>query len=93
MKSTNVSIGQQVAILDDLRNLLDEVSLIERKDFIRSFVKRIDVDKEQLTLQYKLSLPIDEIISKSEEVPPTITFGGAQCTISRTFSTNFTIGH
>ena len=55
---------------DDLRDLLEETNLTERKAFIRSFVKRIEIDKEQVTLQYKLPLPMGGDIRKSEEVLP-----------------------
>ena len=63
------------AYADDLRNLLEEADLTERKAFIRSFVEQIEIDKEQVKLQYKLPLPMDGRISKSE-VLPIATFGG-----------------
>ncbi len=70
----------------DYRNSLkkEEADFIEQKAFIRSFVKRIEVDKEQVTLRYTLPLPLNGMTSKSVEVLPIVTLSGAGGTIPRT---------
>lgn len=65
------------AYAQDLLRLLEESGLTERKGFIRSFVKRIDVDKEQATIHYRLPLPPDKRMTDQFEVLPIVTFGGA----------------
>ena len=60
----------------DLRGLLEEAELIERRAFLRSFVKRIEVNKGRVTVHYRLPLPQDGKGSESGAVLPTVTFGG-----------------
>ena len=43
--------------VDDLRNLLNESSLAERKSFIRSFVKEVKVTGDEVLLTYTMPLP------------------------------------
>lgn len=43
--------------VDDLRNLLNESSLTERKAFIRSFVKEVKVTGDEVLLTYTMPLP------------------------------------
>ena len=43
--------------VDDLKALLEEADNAERKTFLRSFVKRIVVDNDRVTLEYKLPVP------------------------------------
>jgi len=57
----------------DLRSLLEEADLTERKAFLRSFIKRIEVNKGQATVHYNLPLPPDEKIKQELEVLPTVT--------------------
>ena len=77
----------------DLRMLLQESEITERKAFIRSFVKRIVIGKDQVTLHYRLPIPCG--VGKGEElaVLPIGTVGGAGgtrtldlLTASQTFS-------
>jgi len=44
----------------DLRQLLKEADLIERKSFLRSFVRRIEVNNGQVSIYYTLPMPPDE---------------------------------
>ena len=60
----------------DMRSLLEDSEFTERKAFLRSFVKKIIIDKEEGTIQYKLPLPPE---GKSEDRVPVLpidTFGG-----------------
>ena len=43
----------------DLRNLLEESEVAQRKAFLRSFVKKIVVDKAKVKLYYNLPVPPD----------------------------------
>jgi site-specific DNA recombinase len=60
----------------DLRGLLEEAELTERRAFLRSFVNRIEVDKGQVTVYYKLPLPQVGKASEPCAVLPTVTSGG-----------------
>ena len=64
------------AYAEDLQALLEEADLTERKAFLRSFVKRIEIDKGQVTVNYTLPLPPDGRITESVGVLPIVTFGG-----------------
>ena len=46
-----------IRYVDDLRSLLDESSLAERKSFIRSFVKDVRVAGNEVLLTYTMPLP------------------------------------
>jgi len=41
----------------DLRSLLEEADLTGRKAFLRSFIKRIEVNEKQATIHYNLPMP------------------------------------
>ena len=60
----------------DLRDLLEEADFTERKAFLRSFIKRIEVDKEQVTVYYDLPLPQDGRAKEETAVLPIATPGG-----------------
>lgn len=57
----------------DLRNLLEEADITESKAFLRSFVKRIVIDGEKVTIQYNLPLPPETRNAEQVEVLPTVT--------------------
>ena len=44
--------------VDDLRVVLNSASVLEQKAFLRSFVKRIDVSKSDVTINYILPMPL-----------------------------------
>ena len=50
---------------EDLQALLEEAGLIERKAFLRLFVKPIEVDKGQVIVNYTLPLSTDGRITES----------------------------
>jgi len=59
----------------DLRDMIEEANLAERKAFLRSFIKRIEIDGDKVKVIHKLPLPSgkDRIA-----VLPIDTFGGAE---------------
>ena len=66
------------AYAQDLKTLLEEADIVQRKSFIKTFVKRIEVDGGKVVVRYKLPLP-DEGRGLSEtSVLPIETFGGAE---------------
>ena len=76
----------------DLKDLLDEADNAERKAFLRSFVKRIVVKNDRVTVEYKLPVPPTNE-KKKTVVLPTVKLGGAGgirtlylLTASQTFS-------
>ena len=68
----------------DLQSLLEESEVTERKAFVRSFVDRIEVNPEDVTIHYRLPLPSDPSKADSVEVLPIETFGGPNWTVGST---------
>ena len=60
----------------DLKSLLEEPNIIESKPFLRSPIKRIEIDGENAKVHYVLSMPPDVKIRDSGEVLPILTAGG-----------------
>jgi hypothetical protein len=60
----------------DLRNLLDKSEVAQRKAFLRSFVKKIVVEKERVKLYYNLPVPPDGRKMDTVGVLPIDTPGG-----------------
>ena len=50
----------------DLKEFLEDSNMFERRAFLRSFIDSIDVDDDQITLNYTVPLPPDN--SKQEAV-------------------------
>ncbi len=78
VEEVDVSIVKSYA--RDLRNLLEESDFTERKAFLRSFVKRVEVDKDEVTVHHKLPLPPEGRSRETVSVLPIDTFGGAEGT-------------
>jgi site-specific DNA recombinase len=64
------------AYAKDLQRLLGEVDILESKAFLRSFIKRIEVDGGSAKIDYVLPMPPDAKTNESLEVLPMVTFGG-----------------
>ena len=60
----------------DLKSLLEESDIIERKAFLRSFIKRIEINKDEARVYYHLPLPQDKKKKAATEVLPIVTPGG-----------------
>ena len=60
-----------------LRSLLEEADFTERKAFLRSFLKRIEVNKKQVIVHYNLPIPKDGKSKEQIGVLPIDTLGGA----------------
>ena len=62
--------------VEDLRNILNNNSLSERKAFIRSFVKEVKVTGEDVLLTYTIPLTPDGISEEKIGVLSTVQYGG-----------------
>ena len=59
--------------VDDLRSLLEEADFTERKTFLRSFIRRIVINKKQVTISYNLPMPPEGEKKQSVGVLPIVT--------------------
>ena len=59
----------------DLECLLGEVDVLESKAFLRSFIKRIEIDGGSAKIHYTLPMPPDGKAKESLGVLPMVTFG------------------
>ena len=62
---------------EDLREVLSQGTLVERKSFIKSFVQEVLVNGEEATVRYTFPLPLDDLESQSPKVLDSIHYGGA----------------
>ena len=67
-----------VAYARDLRSLLGQGEISESKAFLRTFVKRIVVEGQQVRVHYNLPVPDGQRGVKTEEVLPIVTPSGAE---------------
>ena len=49
----------------DLKSLLEEAEIAESKAFLRSFIKRIEIDKSQAVIHYNLPVPSNRKMNES----------------------------
>jgi site-specific DNA recombinase len=66
--------------VSDLRNLLEEIPFPERRSFIKSFVKDVEVTGNQVLLTYTIPMQPHKIKGELIEVPPIVHYGGAEGT-------------
>ena len=62
---------------NDLSSLLEEADIVESKAFLRSFVKRVEIDKSEAVIHYNLPVPPHGKDIESVGVLPIDTPGGA----------------
>ena len=77
--------------VEDLSDLLSQSPLMERKAFIRSFVKEVLVNEKDVVLTYTIPLPPDGMVKENVEVLPFVRHGGPNHTIGRTFKLAFSL--
>jgi hypothetical protein len=75
----------------DLANILEESEVAQRKAFLRSFIKKIVVDKDRVKLYYNLPVPPDGKKMETVGVLPIDTPSGAEWTEKRTFYLAFSL--
>ena len=74
---------------DDLRSLLSRGSIMEQKSFLRSFVKRIEVNLPDVTIDYTIPLESKKVEPLAREVLPFAQNGSPYRSIDRTFRAVF----
>jgi len=67
----------------DLKVLLQEAEFTERKSFLRSFIKRIEINEKQAVVHYNLPIPRDKKMKGEKEVLPIDTLGGPSESIAQ----------
>jgi len=77
--------------VDDLRSLLDESSLAERKSFIRSFVREVKVTGDEVLLAYTVPVLSQGISEERVGVLCSVYHGGPQWMEQRTFTLAFSL--
>jgi site-specific DNA recombinase len=63
------------AYVDDLKSLLSTGSIVEQKSFLRSFVKRIEVNLPQVVINYTMPLKAQKVEPLDREVLPFVYDG------------------
>ncbi|MBA7695809.1 hypothetical protein ES703_104448 [subsurface metagenome] len=71
-----VDVAMVKTYAQDLRSLLEEADFTERKAFLRSFIKRIEVNRKQVIVHYNLPIPEDPKSRQEIGVLPIDTLGG-----------------
>jgi site-specific DNA recombinase len=72
----HVDVETVKAYARDLKCLLEEADFVESKAFLRSFIKRIEIDGENAKVHYILPMPPDRGMRESLGVLPMVTSGG-----------------
>ena len=75
----------------DLWNVLEESEVTQRKALLRSFVKKIVVEKERVELYYKLLVPPDGRKVETVRILAIDTPSGAGGIIGRIFKLEFSL--
>ena len=68
----------------ELRNILTDSSIAERKSFVRSIVKEVKVTGEEVVLTYTVPMLQEELTEEKLPVLSTGNDGGRYCTIHGT---------
>ena len=55
--------------VSSLKTLLSSSSFMEQKSFLRSFLKRIELNEPQIVIDYTMPLPIDRLTTTEEVLP------------------------
>jgi len=78
LKCHNVELASRAVVQEyaqDLRELLEESSIISQKAFLRSFVERIDVDDTNAKVIYTMPVPPDDAPTDMVGVLPIVPDG------------------
>jgi hypothetical protein len=81
LKSRKVELADLETVtqyVNELRDLLTESSIAERKSFIKSFVKEVVVTGDKAELKYTIPLLKEGPLEESLGVPHIVRFGGAR---------------
>jgi site-specific DNA recombinase len=62
--------------VEDLSSLLSESSLGERRSFVRSFVREVQITDKEVLLTYTIPMAPKGITEEEIEVPSIVHYGG-----------------
>ena len=74
--ATHIDAETVKSYAEDLKSLLEEADITESKAFLRSFIKRIEINKSEGVIQYKLPVPPNWSDRQSVGVLPIDNIGG-----------------
>ena len=77
------------AYTEDLRRLLDEARVAESKAFLRSFIKRIEIDEGSAKVHYIVPVPPGGGGGEPVGVLPMVNLGGPNKTFAKPIETFF----
>jgi len=66
--SESLDTGTVIGYIKELEQILGEASFLQRKTFIRSFVKRVEVDPKKVVVDYTIPLPLETNRTSTREV-------------------------
>ncbi len=72
-----VNRGVVLEYLKNLKGVLDQGTVGEKRAFLTSFIKSVDVEDSQVTVRYSLPLPAETEAIESARVLNTVQTGGA----------------
>lgn len=91
-KPQQLDVDQVLRYVMDLKDLLPMGSLMQQRAFLRSFIRRIEFMKRQLSVKCTVPLPsVGKEKGVKQEVLSIGSNGGPCCTIGRTFSLTFSL--
>ena len=79
LKARKVELADSETVtryVNELRDLVNESSITERKAFIKSFVKEVVVTDDKAELKYTIPLSKDGPLEESLGIPHIVRFGG-----------------
>jgi hypothetical protein len=88
-QARTINAKELTQYVDDLGALLSEGEFFEGRGFLKSFIKRIEIDYPQVEVTY--TIPIMQKSPRDSEVLSIVTYGGVILSIPRTFRYCFRI--
>jgi site-specific DNA recombinase len=76
-KVNEVDLDTIKTYANEFREILESASFVEQKAFLKSFIKRVVVDEDKVTIRYKLP-KIGAENAEEESVLPIVSLGGAE---------------
>jgi len=73
----------------DLKSLLGKGTIIEQRSFIKSFLKKIVVNRENIEIEYTIPIQKEKVEPVNREVLPIASIGSPEEAIGRTFKVAF----
>jgi hypothetical protein len=78
-----------MAYAKDLKQILGKGTIIEQKSFLQPFIKRIEVHKDKMVIDYMIPIGTGGGDPPTREVLPLVQSGSPRCNKGRTFRAEF----